>query len=169
MFSSKLLQYIGIFLFAILFQVLILNQVRLTPLDLSPMLYILFLLLLPFETSKSILLLIGFLVGLTIDMFTNTIGVNCASTVMMCYFRPNIIFSLSSRDDVKGNKPTIHHMGLMWFIKYTLFSVFIHHFFYYYLEVFTLSNSFFTLLKIITATIFSSLLIICSQYFIFKE
>ena len=70
------------FILLILFQVLILDHVELGG-YLNPFLYVMFILMLPFETPDWLVLLLGFITGLTLDMFTDTIGMHTASCVWL--------------------------------------------------------------------------------------
>ena len=106
------------FLILILLQVLIVQNIRLGPyVILLP--YVLFILLLPFETPKLWVLLIAFFTGLVIDMFYDTAGIHAASCTMIGFLRYFILKLLSPREgyDV-GLSPTIESMGSLWFITY---------------------------------------------------
>ncbi len=61
--------------------------------------YIACVLLLPNETSLTWLLLIGFVTGIIVDTFYNTLGMHAAATVLMAYCRPLIV---RSQIDVPG-------------------------------------------------------------------
>ena len=53
--------------------------------------YVAAVLLLPFETSRLQLVLLGFVAGLFVDIFYNTAGANAAATTLIAYLRPSII------------------------------------------------------------------------------
>jgi hypothetical protein len=65
--------------------------------------------------------------------------------------------------------PRIHYYGFLWFLKYTLLIVVIHHLALFYLEVFQLKYFFSTLLRVILSSILSTLTIVLSQYFVFRK
>jgi rod shape-determining protein MreD len=73
------------FLFLALLQVVVLNNVGLFNLF-NPYLYILFIILLPFETAPFFVLLFSFLLGLSIDTFSSTDGMHT---------KPVLLFHLS--------------------------------------------------------------------------
>ncbi len=156
------------FIILILFQVLVLNNIQLGG-YLNPYFYVLFILLLPFETPRWLLLLSAFLLGLFIDMFDNTMGINIAASLLMAYLRPYVIHFVASRQEYEpGIEPCIRDLGFSWFFSYSLTLVFIHHFALFYIEVFRFSEFLSTFYRVLASTIFTMVLIIMSQYLFFK-
>ena len=153
----------------VLLQVLLLDHIQLGG-YINPYFYVLLILLLPFETPKSLLLLVGFLLGLIIDIFSNTLGMHASATTLMAFFRPGVINIISSRDNIENNvQPRLAHMGFNWFLKYTIFLVLIHHFFLFFIEVFTFKEFEYTLLRGALSSLFTIVLILISQLLIYKE
>ena len=112
----------------VLVQVVVLNQVLINNL-LNPQLYILFILLLPFSTRHDVLVLISFLTGLTMDLFSNTAGIHAASCTLIGYLRPYLINLIKPSSEYKmDDQPTIGSMGLQWFLTYAAVLVLLHHF-----------------------------------------
>ena len=161
----------NIFLFfvVVLFQVLVMDNVMING-YMNPYIYLLFILLLPFETPRWLLLLSGFALGLTMDLFTGTLGMHTAATVLAAFVRPYLLNLLASRDGYEPETfPRIHYYGFLWFLKYTLLLVLIHHLALFYLEVFQLKYFFSTLLRVILSSILSTSTIVLSQYFVFRK
>jgi hypothetical protein len=132
--------------------------------------YVLFILLLPFEIPGWVLLSAAFALGFTVDMFSQTLGMHTAASVFMAFLRPGILRMISPRDGYEtGTSPRILHMGLEWFLKYTVILVIAHHFVLFYVEVFRFSEFFSTLLRVVLSATLSVILIILSQYFIFRR
>ena len=157
------------FLFLLLLQVFLFNRIELSG-YLNPYVYVLFILLLPFETPRWSGLILAFMMGLGIDLFTGTIGIHATATVFMAYLRPFVLEMISPRDGYEiGSFPRIHYYGFSWFLKYSLILVFAHHFVLFYLEVFKFEDFFSTLLRVLLSVIFSVTLIILSQYVIFRR
>ena len=126
--------------------------------------YTAFILFLPFETPGSMLLLLALVMGLTMDMFSNTGGMHAASLVFMAFSRPGILKVIAPRDGYdSSSSPSISSMGLGWFVTYALILVFLHNFACFFLEVFRMSEFFFTLGKIILSTFVTVLLLITAQ------
>ena len=157
------------FVVVVLFQVLVMDNVMING-YMNPYIYLLFILLLPFETPRWLLLLSGFALGLTMDLFTGTLGMHTAATVLAAFVRPYLLNLLASRDGYEPETfPRIHYYGFLWFLKYTLLLVLIHHLALFYLEVFQLKYFFSTLLRVILSSILSTSTIVLSQYFVFRK
>lgn len=157
------------FFILILIQVLVFDNIMLGG-YLNPYFYILFILLMPFETPRWLLLLSGFFLGLSIDLFTNTLGMHTAATVFMAFMRPWVLSIFAPRDGYESDSlPRIHYYGLSWFAAYAAILTFLHHTILFYLEVFQFQDFLSTFLRVILSTILSSSTIILSQYFIFRK
>lgn len=147
-----------------LLQVLVFNNIQVFSF-ITPFIYILFILLLPFETPKWLRLLLGFFMGLFIDMFSNTGGMHTASTVLIAFISPWVQSILSSKDEYEGGEqPGIKHLGFKWFFFYSLILTTAHHIFLFYLEIFSFSGFFTTLYHALLNVIFTMVFIITSQY-----
>ncbi len=153
----------------ILLQVLLLDNIQMGG-YLSPYFYVIFILLLPFETPKWLLLSLAFIMGLSIDLFNGTPGMHAAASVFMAFLRPFTLKNFSPRDGYEtGSFPRIHFYGIEWFTKYAIILVLSHHFFLFFIEAFRFSDIFFTMGRIILNTILTSILIVLSQFFIFRR
>jgi rod shape-determining protein MreD len=157
------------FIVVVLFQVLVMDNVMING-YMVPYIYLLFILLLPFETPRWLQLLAGFMLGLGIDIFEHTPGIHTAATVLAAFVRPYLLELLAPRDGYEPDTfPRIHYYGFVWFLKYTLILVVVHHFALFYLEVFQLKEFLSTLLRVILSTFLSASTIILSQYFVFRK
>ena len=118
------------FLILVLLQVLIVQNIRLGSfIILFP--YILFILLLPFETPKLVVLFASFFLGLTIDMFYDTAGMHAAACTLIGFLRYYILKLLAPREGYEpGHTPNVDSMGPVWFITYSALIIFIHHLFF---------------------------------------
>jgi len=87
------------FIVVILFQVLIMDNVMING-YMIPYTYILFILLMPFETPRWIQLLAGFTLGLTMDLFTGTPGMHTAATVLIAFVRPYLLDLLNCKIEI---------------------------------------------------------------------
>ena len=157
------------FIALILFQVLIVQNIHLgSYIILFP--YILFILLLPFETNKLLVLAMAFFTGLTIDMFYDSAGIHAATCVLIGFVRYSLLKLLSPRDGYEvGQTPTISSMGAVWFISYTATIIFIHHLCFFYLEIFRFSEFFTTLLRVFLSTIGTFSLVYIIQFLFHGE
>ena len=157
------------FVVVVLFQVLVMDNVMING-YMIPYVYLLFLLLMPFETPRWLPLLAGFGLGVTLDIFSNTPGLHTSATVLAAFARGYILDLLAPRDGYEPETfPRVHFYGLVWFLKYTFIIIFIHHLALFYLEVFQLKDFFSTLLRVIMSSILSTSAIVLSQYFVFRK
>ena len=157
------------FVVVVLFQVLVMDNVMLNG-YMVPYVYLLFILLMPFETPRWIVLISGFMLGLGIDLFEHTPGMHTAATVLLAFVRPYILSLLAPRDGYEPETfPRVHFYGFTWFLKYTLLMVLVHHLALFYLEVFQLQNFLSTLSRVILSSILSASTIVLSQFFVFRK
>ena len=162
-------KYMAMFILLVLIQVLILNNIQFSGF-VNPYIYILFILLLPFTIPGYFLLGISFLLGFTIDIFSNTPGIHAGATVLLGFLRPGIAGLISSREMIeKGNIPSMKQLGFASFLKYTVIAVIVHHLFIFYAEAFSFSGFFHTLLRSVLSGIFSIIIILASQFILFKN
>lgn len=166
--TNKLIKYTVMFLVAVLVQVLLLNQVQFSG-YINPYFYIVFVLLLPLSTPRYLLLLLGFLIGLTIDIFSDSLGIHAAATVLIAYIRPFVIRVISTREEDRNDFPGLLQNKFGWFFSYVTILVLAHHFVLFYLEYFTFSHFFYTLLKVIFSSVFTIFIIVLSQFLIFRK
>jgi len=166
---ESLLKYVLMFFVLVLFQVLILNNIQFGG-YMNPYLYVLFILLLPFETPVWLQLILGFLLGIIIDMFTRTLGMHTSATVFMAFMRPFVLNYFAPRDGYEsGSFPRLFYFGFNWFLKYALILVFLHHCFLFYIEIFRLSEFFLTLVRVMASTLLTMVFIMLSQYVVFRK
>lgn len=157
------------FIFLVLLQVLVLNNVQFLS-SINPYFYILFIILLPFETPGWLLLILAFLLGFTIDIFCDSTGLHASASVFAAFFRPGILSLVSPRDGYEpGTKPQVSYYGFSWFIKYSVFIVFLHHLFLFVMEVFSFSDLGQTIIRILLSTFFTMILVILSQLFMSRK
>ena len=158
------LKNIGRFIFLTLFQVLILNNIQFNG-YINPYFYIYFILLLPFETPRWLLLLSAFLLGISLDAFTNTFGLNASACVLMAFVRPFVISVISTGTEfMVGHSPSLKNQGMKWFAYYSIILVLVHHFALFYLEIFRFTEFFQTLLRVLLSSVFTLLIVFIAEY-----
>ena len=156
------------FIVLVLLQVLVINHIRLGG-YVHPYIYLVFVMLLPFSTPKWQLLVLGFAIGLTIDLFTGTPGLHAGATTLMAFSRPSIIKLISGNQKFENiTEPNISQLGGLWFFRYALFLVLIHHFALFFLESFSFRLIGQVLLRILLSVPVSLFLIMMIMY-IFKS
>ena len=165
----NLLKYLLVFVVSVLLQVLIFNNILIARM-ISPFFYILFIILLPFDTPRALLLFLSFTLGLTVDIFTNTPGVHASACLLTGFLRPGVLQLISSREILESvAAPRVENMGFQWFAGYATFLVLIHHLFLFFIEAFTFESFHITLIKITLSSVLSVVLIVLSQFIIFRK
>ncbi|OQY04991.1 MAG: rod shape-determining protein MreD [Bacteroidetes bacterium 4572_117] len=165
-----LLRNIGRFVALVFIQVFIFNNIHLTDYGIIPAVYIIYVILLPFETPNWMVMVLAFLIGFSIDVFSDTLGLNAAASVLIAFVRPGMLNLLAPRDGYDiGTFPRIYYMGQLWFLKYASALVIIHQITYYIFESFGLEDFFVSLLKIVIASFVTLILIYFSQYIFFRK
>ena len=162
-------RYLFNFVILILLQVLLLNNLQFSG-YVNPYLYILFIITLPFSTPKWLLLVLGFITGLIIDIFMNTLGLHASATVFMAFLRPFILSSFSPRDGYEvGTRPVPSDYGFGWFFKYMVIMVATHHLFYFFVEAFDKELFLSTLTKSLISIVVSVVFILIAMLFAKKD
>lgn len=156
------------FIGLILIQVLILNHIQFSG-YVNPYIYLLFVLLLPLSTPRYVVLLLAFLIGLTVDIFSNSLGIHSFATVFAAFFRPYVIRLITNREEDKSDYPGLKQNKFQWFISYVSIMVLIHHIVLFYIEIFTFANFLLTFTRTFFSSLFSIFVIVLSQYIVFRD
>lgn len=104
----------------ILAQVIVLNHVCLFGVAV-PLAFIYVILRLPVTISKDFLFTIAFMMGLIVDVFSDTGGINTLSCLVLAALRRPILHLYFHREDELSNPfPSIDTLGMMTYFKYAL-------------------------------------------------
>jgi rod shape-determining protein MreD len=149
------------FVLFLLIQIIILNEIPPLHQYITPYLYFTFLLWLPFGTSKLTLTFLGFVLGFSLDIFTNTPGLHTAAAVLIGYIRPSILNLLLAQETSEEitKEPSVGTMGWGPYIIYAIIITFVHHFYLVLLEWLQFGSFTYFLGKVISTTLMSTLLI----------
>jgi rod shape-determining protein MreD len=161
---NRILRFGLIFILLLLLQVLLFNNIQFSR-YVNPYVYLMFILLLPFEIPAWLLLIISFFTGLIIDLFSGTPGMHTSATLLAGFVRPFVLRIISPRDGYEsGADPSLIVYGFRWFLTYTAIIVVIHHTALFYLEVFRLTDFFRTLARVLLSSLFSVTFILLLEY-----
>ena len=157
------------FILLVFIQVFLLKNITLYNLS-TPYLYILFILLLPFETPNVLLFILAFVLGITVDAFYNTPGLHAAACVVLAFVRV-LFISITVQKDGFDNEPepSLSLMGFRWFFTYALVLTVLHHFFLFNLEVFRLDEIQYTLSRVVLSSIFTVFLMLMSGLIFYRS
>ncbi|HLT32718.1 MAG TPA: hypothetical protein VKZ98_02925 [Aquaticitalea sp.] len=146
------------FIVLILVQALVLNHINFFGF-INPYPYILFIVLFPVNNNRTLFVFLAFLLGLGVDLFTDSGGIHAAACVTIAYIRPPILkFSFGTIYDYQTIKFNQTEMGSR--LGYFAIITAIHHFLLFSLEVFNISDVIFILKKTLFSSIFTILLCI---------
>ena len=160
----EIIQYSLWFLLYLVLQLLILRNVVLFDYAFC-FVYVAGLLLLPAETNRTLLLVIGFMTGLIVDVFYNTLGMHAAASVLVAYLRPLLVrFQLEAKSPDRV-EIGLHEMGLGAFLSFVVPLIFVHHAMLFLIEMSHVGMILHTLLRIGASTLFTTLLILLLQLF----
>jgi hypothetical protein len=152
------------FFLLLVLQVLVLNRISFYGF-LNPYAYILFILLLPFETPGWLLLLLSFASGLAVDLFSGTIGLHASASVFAGFVKPGIVKLVGEKPEYDiTTQPTLREMGLKWFFAYAATMTFLHHLFLNFIDVFSFREFWQTLLRVILSSAFTLLFILLIEF-----
>ena len=159
------LRYFWYALLVVVFQVFVLNQLDL-PFGGQLVIAPLFIMLLPFDVPSFLLLLIGFVLGMILDMFMNTFGLTASALVFFSFLRPIIFNWFRPKEEYDITKtPSIREMGWFWFLSvYSLlsFSFFV---WFFLVEIFRISEIDLIIRNSLSSFIYSLAFAILFQYF----
>jgi len=154
----------NIFRFILLWaaQVFVLNHINLTVLF-NPMIYPLFIMLLPYETPRWLVIFLGFLMGLFVDFFSGSFGLHASAGALIGFLRPYILNFLEPFDGYSGEL-SLGRMGLKWFLFYAVIIILVHHCYFFIIQTFSFSQFFALIIRILLSSALSCLLIILLEY-----
>jgi hypothetical protein len=158
--------FVNIFRFILLLttQIVVLNNIDFMG-YISPYPYILFIILYPVNGNKSVLLFSSFLLGIIMDMFCNSGGIHATACLILAYFRPYLFkfsFGLSYEyQTVKLNDSLTPER-----FSFILFSVIVHHFTLFLLEIFEIDFILDILIRTVFSTVFTTITCIIIIYLI---
>lgn len=153
---------IGWFIGLVLLQALILNNVHIGGYA-TPFLYIYLILKFNSDTSRNELMLWAFFLGLSVDMFSNTPGMNAAATVLLAFLRPVFLRLFTPRDNQDNLIPSFKSMGGGSFLKYIIASVFIHHLTLLTIEFFSFSSLLLLFARVMACTFLTVICIVAVE------
>jgi rod shape-determining protein MreD len=129
--------------------------------QITPYLYFIFILWLPFGTSRVTLTILGFILGYCLDVFTNTPGLHAAACTLIGYVRPSILNLLLAQETSEevNKEPSVGSMGWGPYFIYVVLITFIHHFYLVLLEWLQFGNFIYFIGKVVATSLMSVLLI----------
>jgi rod shape-determining protein MreD len=162
--NSTLLVNTSRFILLLAVQIIIFNNMDFMG-YISPYPYLLFIILYPVNGNKSGLLIASFLLGLTMDMFSNSGGIHATACLILAFFRP-YIFKFSFGLSYEYQTIRLNDSLTPERFSFILLSVVVHHLTLFLLEAFQFSFFWDILLRTLLSTVFTILICIIIIYLI---
>lgn len=156
------------FIAIVVAQIFIFNNIEFSG-YINPLFYVLYIILLPAKMPAWARIISTFLLGFILDMFSQTPGLNAATSLLLGYIQPFILYAFKTNDFDGNQNSSMSQLGFQWFITYSSVMIVIHHVIYFMLEVFRFTNFFDTILRIILSSIATFITIIIAQLIIYRK
>lgn len=162
----RLIEYGILYVVMVILQVFLFSRIGIS-VYVHPLAYIAFIILLPMSTPGAVLLLLAAALGMTIDLFMGTAGINTIATLFAAFCRPSALILLLGKDEVKeGGVPNVNRVGLARFLRYATVMVLLHSSLFFILESLTWHFFYLTLLRIICSSVVTLILVyFCQKFF----
>jgi hypothetical protein len=101
--------------------------------------YPLFLALLPLRTPRPLVILLAFLLGISVDFFSETLGLHAGALAFAAYCRPLVLHAVRPRDgyNIKAS-PTAADLGASWMLSYLALLLLAHLSAFFLLQTFSI-------------------------------
>ena len=132
---NRLKWFVGL----VLVQGLVIGQIQATRLAL-PLVYIFLLLKLPSDMGRNRILFYAFALGLAVDIFGNTPGMNASASLCLGLARPTLLRWQTARDAAESFIPRVRTMGMGPYLRYIIPSVVLHAFVLNLLDTFSMER-----------------------------
>ncbi|PHI21388.1 hypothetical protein CEQ90_03040 [Lewinellaceae bacterium SD302] len=101
-------------------------------------LYPLFIMMLPIQMIRHLVVLAGFAIGFTVDLFYETLGINAAAATLSAFLRPLALRASSPREGYNiKHHPTVNDLGWSWYFRYAAWFLGIHLLLFFSIQAFT--------------------------------
>ncbi len=157
-----------LFIALLLIQVVVLNNILFFG-YINPFLYILFIIVFPLRRDRGLLLVLSFLLGLFIDFFSDSGGINAAASLAIAYIRLPLLKGLLRKSEIDFLVFKVTKLPFSKLINYIVVLTVTHHFILFSLDYFKFSEILTILSRTILTSIFTIILIILSLLLINKS
>lgn len=125
-----------------------------------PFVFVYFILRLPMSLSVNWVMTLSFLIGLVVDIFSNTYGMYAMSSTIIGALRKPIFTLFYPREDEMSNPiPSINTLGVSTYIKYMFTLVLLLCVMIYFIQLFTFYNIGLTIMRIIGSSLLTAVIL----------
>ena len=168
---STLVKNILRFVLLILVQFYVLDKIHLHQM-ITPYIYFLFILWMPFNLNRTLQMLLAFLLGFTLDSFRHSPGFHSAACVLIAYLRPFLINILIPQEgaDTNYDEPSARSMGGVFpYMIYAGLLTLLHHGWLFFLEALEFGNFWYFIIKTLLSTAISLVLIFAAELLFYRK
>ena len=152
----RIFPYLGLFVSAVLLQIFLFDNLSIS-VYLNPLIYIVFIAMIPLDARPVTLLGAGLLLGVTMDFAMGAAGINTIATLPIAFFRTYLAGMACGRENVReGGIPSPERLGHRKFVEYLLLLTILHHTVFFLLEALSWGHLFHTVLRIAVSTVVST-------------
>lgn len=167
--TKQIWRLIGRFVLLMLLQLLVLNHVYLGG-YVMPMLYVLFILMLPTDTRRIPMLLIAFGTGLLVDVMSNMLGFHALACTVVAMLRILFVDRILTRNEpVVIATPSVYSVTPQYFISYLMLLLAVFYFIFFTVEIFEFRGIGGVLLATVGSTVVTTLLAVLYQFVFLKK
>lgn len=167
--NKSVFSYIFMFVILVLIQVLLMNHIVLFDSAVC-FIFIYFLIKLPISVSPNLMLTLGFLIGLAVDILSDTPGLNALCCTVLASLKRPVFFAYEQHDDQKRNvSPSIGTMGFFNFCKYIFSMAAIYCLLAFFVEFINFSDVVGILIKAGASTLFTFLVMLAIDSLMYKN
>jgi len=157
-----------LFIGLILLQIIVLNNINFLG-YINPYFYIFFIFLYPIRKDDASILVLSFLLGLCVDIFSDSGGINAAATLFVAFIRIPVLKSVIGKREIEYGTLTIFKLPFPKMFLYVVILTILHHFIVFGLEYFKWSKFGIIILNTILTSIFTIILTMISFTFVMRK
>jgi len=127
----------------------------------TPFVYLYVILKFRMNISRSSVILLSFLLGLIIDVFSNTFGIHAASCAFIGFIRNPLLGQFVDMKELPdGSAPSFRLFGFGKFLRYTMIMVTLHHLLLFLIDSFGFYQPALLITRLLSS-IFLTLILVC--------
>lgn len=135
----------------------------------TPLLGVMVVIYSPLSDNRVTNLLMSFMAGIVMDMFTNSPGVAAASMTLASFVQHPLLEMMVPKDSDENMLPSWHTMGMSSYSAYLAIMLAVYHVAYFVMEVFSFINPVDMIISIVSSYVLSFILAMSFELFRFAK
>ena len=153
------------FIVFVLLQTLVIDNIYLFGI-VTPFIYIYIIMKFRIDLSRSVVIILSFLLGLSIDIFSNTIGIHAAACSLIGFIRfPLLEQFVDMKEFPDRSVPSLRLFGFSKFFRYILIMVALHHVILFTVESFSFYQPWLMFTRMISSILLTLVLMFIIEAF----